>query len=136
MAIEAARAGDQGRGFAVVAGEVRTLAQCSAAAAKDIRQLTVDSEERVASGASLIQQAESTLNGLGEAVQQMDHLLSEVSVVTREQSGRIQSVTHAIGELDQNTQQNAAIVEQAAAAADSLQQQSARLVQTVQQFVH
>ncbi|MEZ5703820.1 MAG: methyl-accepting chemotaxis protein [Burkholderiaceae bacterium] len=135
-AVEAARAGDQGRGFAVVAGEVRTLAQRSAAAAKDIRQLTVDSEERVASGASLIQQAESTLNGLGEAVQQMDHLLSEVSVVTREQSGRIQSVTHAIGELDQNTQQNAAIVEQAAAAADSLQQQSARLVQTVRQFVH
>jgi methyl-accepting chemotaxis protein len=135
-AVEAARAGDQGRGFAVVAGEVRTLAQRSAAAAKDIRQLTVDSEERVASGASLIRQAETTLNGLGEAVQQMDNLLSEVSVVAREQSGRIQSVTHAIGELDQNTQQNAAIVEQAAAAADSLQQQSARLVQTVQQFVH
>ena len=134
-AVEAARAGDQGRGFAVVAGEVRTLAQRSAAAAKDIRQLTVDSEERVASGAALIRQAEATLNGLGDAVQQVDHLLSEVSVVTREQSGRIQSVTHAMGELDQNTQQNAAIVEEAAAAADQLKQQSARLVQTVKQFV-
>ena len=134
-AVEAARAGDQGRGFAVVAGEVRTLAQRSAAAAKDIRQLTVDSEERVASGATLIRQAEATLNGLGDAVQQVDHLLSEVSQVTREQSGRIQSVTHAIGELDQNTQQNAAIVEQAAAASEQLQQQSVRLVQTVKQFV-
>ncbi len=134
-AVEAARAGDQGRGFAVVAGEVRTLAQRSAAAAKDIRQLTVDSEERVASGATLIRQAEVTLNGLGDAVRQVDHLLSEVSQVTREQSGRIQSVTHAIGELDQNTQQNAAIVEQAAAASEQLQQQSVRLVQTVKQFV-
>lgn len=117
----------------MVAGEVRTLAQRSAAAAKDIRQLTVDSEERVASGAALIHQAEATLNGLGDAVHQVDQLLSEVSVVTREQSGRIQSVTHAIGELDQNTQQNAAIVEEAAA--DQLQQQSARLVQTVRPFV-
>jgi len=134
-AVEAARAGDQGRGFAVVAGEVRTLAQRSATAAKDIRQLTVDSVDRVASGAALIRQAEASLNHLGDAVQQVDQLLSEVSQVTREQSGRIRSVTDAIGEIDQNTQQNAAIVEQAAAAADSLQQQSARLVQTVQQFV-
>ena len=134
-AVEAARAGDQGRGFAVVAGEVRTLAQRSATAAKDIRQLTVDSVDRVASGAALIRQAETSLNQLGDAVQQVDQLLSEVSQVTREQSGRIRSVTDAIGELDQNTQQNAAIVEQAAAAADSLQQQSARLVQTVREFV-
>ncbi|MGI9217960.1 MAG: methyl-accepting chemotaxis protein [Hydrogenophaga sp.] len=134
-AVVAGLAGDQGRGFAVVAGEVRTLAQRSAAAAKDIRQLTVDSEARVASGATLIRQAEDTLNGLGEAVRQVDLLLSEVSQVTREQSGRIQSVTHAIGELDQNTQQNAAIGEQAAAASEQLQQQSARLVQTVKQFV-
>ncbi|MGM9426346.1 methyl-accepting chemotaxis protein [Hydrogenophaga sp. MI9] len=134
-AVEAARAGDQGRGFAVVAGEVRTLAQRSAAAAKDIRQLTVDSVERVASGAALIHQAEASLNHLGDAVQQVDQLLSEVSQVTREQSGRIRAVTDAIGEIDQNTQQNAAIVEQAAAAADALQQQSARLVQTVRQFV-
>ena len=134
-AVEAARAGEQGRGFAVVAGEVRVLAQRSAAAAKDIRQLTVDSVDRVASGASLIRQAENTLNSLGDAVLQVDQLLSEVSQVTREQSGRIQSVTGAIGEIDQNTQQNAAIVEQAAAAADALQQQSARLVQTVRQFV-
>ena len=134
-AVEAARAGEQGRGFAVVAGEVRVLAQRSAAAAKDIRQLTVDSVDRVASGATLIRQAENTLNSLGDAVLQVDQLLSEVSQVTREQSGRIQSVTGAIGEIDQNTQQNAAIVEQAAAAADALQQQSARLVQTVRQFV-
>jgi len=134
-AVEAARAGEQGRGFAVVAGEVRSLAQRSAEAAKDIRQLTIDSVERVASGANLILQAEATLNQLGDAVQQVDQLLSEVSQVTREQSGRIQSVTGAIGEIDQNTQQNAAIVEEAAAAADALQQQSARLVQTVRQFV-
>jgi len=135
-AVEAARAGDHGRGFAVVAGEVRTLAQRSAEAAKDIRRLTVDSEERVTAGATLIRQAESTLDGLGMAVQQVDRLLADISVVTREQSGRIQSVTHAIGELDQNTQQNAAIVEQAAAAADALQQQSGRLVQTVRQFMN
>jgi methyl-accepting chemotaxis protein len=134
-AVEAARAGDQGRGFAVVAGEVRTLAQRSAEAAKDIRRLTDDSVSRVASGATLIRNAERTLNGLGEAVRQVDLLLGEVSAVTREQSGRIQSVTHAIGELEQNTQQNAAIVEEAAAAADALQHQSSRLVQTVRQFV-
>jgi methyl-accepting chemotaxis protein len=105
-AVEAARAGDQGRGFAVVAA-----------------------------GAGLIRQAEASLDDLGEAVQQVDRLLEDVILVTREQSGCIQSVTHAIGELDQNTQQNSAIVEQAVAAADQLQQQSARLVQTVRRFV-
>lgn len=134
-AVEAARAGDQGRGFAVVAGEVRTLAQRSADAAKDIRRLTHDSEQRVEAGTGLMRQAETALNTLGDAVRQVDQLLSEVSEVSRVQSGRIQSVTQSIGEIDQNTQQNAAIVEQAAAAADALKQQSARLVQTVHQFV-
>jgi methyl-accepting chemotaxis protein len=135
-AVEAARAGDQGRGFAVVAGEVRNLAQRSAEAAKDIRRLTDESVGSVAAGSGLIRQVESALDGLGESVQQVDQLLADISSVTREQAGRIQSVTHAVGELDQNTQQNAAIVEQAAAAADALRQQSGRLVQTVRQFLN
>ncbi len=135
-AVEAARAGDQGRGFAVVAGEVRNLAQRSAEAAKDIRRLTDESVGSVAAGSGLIRQVESALDGLGESVQQVDQLLADISSVTREQASRIQSVTHAVGELDQNTQQNAAIVEQAAAAADALRQQSGRLVQTVRQFLN
>lgn len=113
--------------------------QQSASAVRELSEgvaLSAESSEQAARLArEAVRQAESTLNGLGEAVQHMDHLLSEVSVVTREQSGRIQSVTYAIGELDQNTQQNATIVEQAAAAADSLRQHSARLVKTVQQFI-
>jgi len=107
-AVEAAPAGEQGRGFAMVAGEVRNLAQRSAEAAKDIRRLTDESVGSVAAGAGLIRQVEAASDGLGESVQQVDQLLADISGVTREQAGRIQSVTRAVGELDRNTQQNAA----------------------------
>ena len=134
-AVEAARAGDQGRGFAVVAGEVRSLAQRSASAAKDIRGLTQDAQSSVEAGAGLMRQADGVLNGLADSVQRVDQLLSEISSATQQQAARIVEVNSAVGELDQNTQQNAAVVEQAAAAADSLRQQSTRLAETMARFV-
>ena len=134
-AVEAARAGEQGRGFAVVADEVRSLAHRSAEAVKDIRSLSADSEQRVSTGGVLIQQAEESFNRLSESVHQVEQLIRDISVVTGQQSARIGSVTSAIGELDQNTQQNAAIVEEAAAAADSLRHQSSRLAEMMKQFV-
>ena len=134
-AVEAARAGEQGRGFAVVADEVRSLAHRSAAAVKDIRSLTADSEQRVSTGGVLIQQAEESFNRLSDSVRQVEQLIRDISVVTGQQSSRIGAVTSAIGELDQNTQQNAAIVEEAAAAAESLRHQSSRLSEMMKQFV-
>lgn len=133
-AVEAARAGEQGRGFAVVAGEVRTLAQRSADAAKEIKTLIGDSVDRVATGTALVNQAGASMNDIVASVQRVTDIIGEITSATVEQSGGIEQVNSAVSQLDQMTQQNAALVEQSAAAASSLKDQAARLSQTVRQF--
>jgi methyl-accepting chemotaxis protein len=133
-AVEAARAGEQGRGFAVVAAEVRTLAQRSAAAAKEIKTLIVDSGESVASGAELVQRAGQTMHEISGAIGRVTRTVSEISHATAEQSGGIIQIGNAISQLDEMTQQNAALVEESAAAAQSLQQQADALSQSVAVF--
>ena len=133
-AVEAARAGEQGRGFAVVAGEVRSLAQRSATAAKEIKQLISASVERVHNGSTLVQQAGATMGEILQAVQRVTDIMGEIAAASEEQSSGISQVGRAVTQMDEVTQQNAALVEQAAAAAASLQDQAGRLRDTVSAF--
>ncbi|MFL9964989.1 methyl-accepting chemotaxis protein [Paraburkholderia sediminicola] len=133
-AVEAARAGEQGRGFAVVAGEVRSLAQRSATAAKEIKLLISASVERVHNGSTLVQQAGATMGEILQAVQRVTDIMGEIAAASEEQSSGISQVGRAVSQMDEVTQQNAALVEQAAAAAASLQDQAGRLRDTVSAF--
>ncbi len=133
-AVEAARAGEQGRGFAVVAGEVRNLAQRSGTAAKEIKQLISASVERVHNGSTLVQQAGTTMGEILQAVQRVTDIMGEIAAASEEQSSGISQVGRAVTQMDEVTQQNAALVEEAAAAAASLQDQAGRLRDTVSAF--
>ena len=130
-AVEAARAGEQGRGFAVVASEVRSLAQRSAAAAKEIKQLIDDSVDKVGQGSRLVNQAGATMTEIVASVKRVTDIVGEISAASQEQSEGIEQVNLAITQMDEGTQQNAALVEEAAAAAQSLQDQAARLERVV-----
>ncbi len=133
-AVEAARAGEQGRGFAVVAGEVRSLAGRSAEAAREIKALIGDSVQKVTAGSQQVQAAGSTMQELVGSVQRVSDIIGEITAATAEQSAGIGAVNEAVNQLDQMTQQNAALVEQSAAAAASLEEQAGRLEQAVQTF--
>ena len=133
-AVEAARAGEQGRGFAVVAAEVRSLAQRSAEAAKEIKGLIGASVERVETGARLVQEAGSSMSEIVDSVQRVSDIISEITIAASEQSDGIGQVSQSIVELDQMTQQNAALVEESAAAAQSLSDQAQRLAGAVGVF--
>ena len=133
-AVEAARAGEQGRGFAVVASEVRTLAQRSGDAARDIRQLIQKSTEDVETGASRVDDAGRTISQVVESVRSVSALMARIVEATQQQTGGIGEVNNAVNQIDQMTSQNAALVEQAAAAATSLSDQSSRLVDAVGRF--
>jgi methyl-accepting chemotaxis protein len=133
-AVEAARAGEQGRGFAVVAGEVRSLAQRSAQAAREIKGLIADSVAKVESGSSLVNEAGQTMSEIVAQVKRVTDLIGEITSATLEQSSGIGQVNQAVTHLDQMTQQNAALVEQSAAAAQSLKDQADRLATAVAIF--
>jgi methyl-accepting chemotaxis protein len=133
-AVEAARAGEQGRGFAVVAGEVRSLAQRSADAAKEIKSLITASVERVESGSALVDQAGATMSEVVSSIRRVTDIVGEISSASTEQSLGVSQVGEAVSQMDQVTQQNAALVEESAAAADSLKQQAQALVQVVSVF--
>jgi aerotaxis receptor len=133
-AVEAARAGEQGRGFAVVASEVRSLAQRSSAAAKDIKQLIELSVGKVQAGTVLAERAGGTMNNIISSIHQVTHIMSDIASASDEQSQGIGQVNEAITQMDDVTQQNAALVEQAAAAASSLDEQSYRLLRAMEIF--
>jgi methyl-accepting chemotaxis protein len=133
-AVEAARAGEQGRGFAVVASEVRTLAQRSAQAAKEIKSLIAGSTEKVDAGGKLVAQAGAAMDDIVRQVRRVTDLVAEISSAALEQSSGIGQVNGAVAQMDQVTQQNAALVEESAAAAQSLSTQAQRLAEVVAVF--
>ena len=133
-AVEAARAGEQGRGFAVVAGEVRSLAQRSAEAAKEIKALITNSVQRVEQGTQLVDKAGETMTEVVNAIRRVTDIMGEISAASSEQSAGVSQVGEAITQMDHATQQNAALVEESAAAADSLKTQAAQLVHAVAVF--
>jgi methyl-accepting chemotaxis protein len=133
-AVEAARAGEQGRGFAVVAGEVRNLAQRSAAAAREIKTLIGDSVGKVDAGSRLVEQAGQTMAEVVHSIQRVTDIMGEITTASAEQSAGIEQVNGAIADMDGVTQQNAALVEEAAAAAASMRQQAEALAAVVAVF--
>ena len=133
-AVEAARAGEQGRGFAVVAGEVRNLAQRSAAAAKEITTLIGDSVEKVKEGGKQVAEAGNTMSEVVAGATRVTDIMAEIMTASQEQTAGIEQINQAISQMDQVTQQNAALVEEAASASASLQEQASGLSQAVSVF--
>ncbi len=133
-AVEAARAGESGRGFAVVASEVRSLAGRSASAAREIKDLISDSEEKVITGTRVVEDAGRNISEIVANAKQINLFLDEISQATREQASEVEQVVNAIGQLDANTQQNAALVEETSASAESLSDQATKLTQEIARF--
>jgi len=133
-AVEAARAGEQGRGFAVVATEVRSLAQRSAGAAKEIKSLIGDSVDKVETGSKLVRQAGITMDEVVASVARVTEIMGQITAASKQQSDDILQVNQAIGQMDEVTQQNAALVEEATASAESMQDQAVKLARTVSVF--
>jgi methyl-accepting chemotaxis protein len=133
-AVEAARAGEQGRGFAVVAGEVRNLAQRSASAAKEIKELITNSVNKTAEGTKQVEMAGETMQEIVSSVKRVSDIIGEISAASQEQSAGIEQVNEAIMKMDDVTQQNTALVEEAAAAAESMMEQADELMNAISVF--